>query len=422
MNVPAHSSGFRWLVLTVAILGYIVVQISNLCVAPVLPQIAASLNIDLGSASNLVMTTFMFSSCVIMMVAGGIVCDRLGVLAAISAGMFCAAAPMALMPLLGHSAAAVAWLRVFEGGSSGFMFPAMGAIIGLWFPHHQRGLAGGLMGASVALGSAAGVLLGPAIMPHVSSWQNMSAVLSIVPWAGFVFAVILWMMPKPQLATHDSPEAAADFRRALFSLVTPVGALMTFMGLWALQCLYNLTPTFLAADKPVGAGYGSMTAGQLMIGVTLVGGILGPVVAGFLLDHVFKGNARIVLSIGFILSAVFVYVLTMPAVTGNTTILEISLTMAGFGVQVTIPTIYYFIAKTYSPQVVGKMSGIWIGIGTFGGAVGLYVAGITVGSQNSYHTTLVVQSLAAVVGLLLVVALGFANLPKSSEQMSHSAQ
>ena len=422
MNVSAQDSGFRWLVLISAVLGYIAVQVANLSVAPVLPQIAESLHLDLGAASNLIMTTFLLSACLTMMAVGGLVCDRLGAIAAIIAGTFCAAAPMALMPLLGHSAAAVAWLRIVEGGSSGFMFPAMGSIIGLWFPERQRGLAGGLMGASVAAGSAAGVLLGPAVLPHVGSWQAMSAVLSVVGWVGFAFAVVLSLLPKPKVATHKGAANAAAFKQALLSPVTLFGALATFMALWGMQCLYNLTPTFLAADKPVGVGYGAMTAGQLMLGVTLLGGILGPVVCGILLDHVFKGNARIVLSLGFVLMAVFVYVLTMPAVTGNVPILEVSLTLAGFGVQFAIPTIYYMIAKVYAPEVVGKMSGIWLGIGTFGGAVGLYVAGITVGSQKSYHTTLIVQSLAAVAGFLLVIALGYAQKSKEIPHMAHSAR
>ena len=49
MTVSAQESGFRWLVLIAAILGYISLQVDNLSITPVLPQVAASLNIDLGT-------------------------------------------------------------------------------------------------------------------------------------------------------------------------------------------------------------------------------------------------------------------------------------------------------------------------------------------------------------------------------------
>ncbi len=409
MNVSAQDSGFRWLVLISAILGYVTLQVANLSMSPVLPQVAASLNLDLGTASNLVMTTFLFSACVVLVLVGGLVCDKFGVIVSMLAGTFCASLPMTLMPWIGHNATVLAWARIVEGFSAGFMFPAMGMIIGLWFPNHQKGLATGLMGAAVAVGSAAGVLLAPAVMPHVSNWQAMCAVLSVIGWAGFVFAAILAILPKPQLslagATHNRGSDAAMFKRALFSPVTLIGILLAFMGNWGMQCLYGLTPTFLAVGKPTGAGYGAMTAGQLMLGVTLLGGVLGPVLCGVMLDKIFKGNAKLVFLIGFTLMCVFVYPLTLQAVTGRIPVLETALILAGFGVQFVMTTIYYFAAKVYAPQVIGKITGIWMGLGTFGGVVGLFIAGITIKSQNSYHTTLVLQSLAALVGFLLVLAL-----------------
>ena len=200
MTVTAQASRFRWLVLIAAILGYITLQVDNLSITPVLPHVAASLNIDLGTASNLAMTTFLFAAFLVLLLAGGVVCDKLGVIAAIMMGSLCAAAPMALMPWIGHSGAGLAVARFIEGCSAGFMFPAMGPIIGLWFPDHQKGLAGGLMSASVAVGSAAGVLLGPAVLAHVSNWQAMNAVLSIFGWVTFAFALVLACCLNPLLS------------------------------------------------------------------------------------------------------------------------------------------------------------------------------------------------------------------------------
>ena len=403
----------RWLVLIAAVISYISLQVTNLAMAPVLPQIAASLNINLGSASNLAMTTFLFSGSIVLVLVGGVICDRYGVPTSIIIGTLCAAVPAALMPWLGHSTMGIFWARLVEGCAPGFLFPAMSPIISLWFPNHQKGLAGGIMSAAVAVGSAGGVMGGPLIFAVVKNWQAMCAWLSLVAWAGFVFAVVLALMPKPQLPAQAAAPAGgssdgAMFRRALFSSLTVYGALVTFMACWCMQCLYSLTSTFLAADKPVGAGYGAMTAGQLMLGVTLFAGVIGPIVCGVFLDKVFKGNARSVFLIGYALLCVFVYALNLPMVTGRVPVLEIVLILAGFGVQFVMPTVYYFVAKAYAPQLAGKMSGIWTGIGNVGGVLGLYIAGVTVKSQGNYHTTLSLQALAALLGFCLVFGLAAA--------------
>ncbi len=387
MTASAQASSFRWLVLIAAILGLITHQVDNFSITPVLPQVAASLNINLGTASNLAMTTFLFAACIVLTLIGGLVCDKLGVNVGILMGALCAAAPMALMPWIGHSATGFALARAVEGSSAGFMFPAMGTIIGLWFPDHQKGLATGLMSASVPVGAAAGLLLCPAVMLHVSSWRSMNAVLSIPGWITFAFALVLVILPKPTLGVHGGPDSAT-IKRAVLSPLTLFGTLVSFMASWGMQCLYGLTATYLSADKPVGVGYGPMTSAQLMLGVTLLAGIVGPLVCSLLLDKVFKGNAKIVLLIGFALLCVFVYLLTVPFVTGNVPVLEIVLILAGFGVQLTIPSIYYFIARAYAPQIVGIMSGVWMGIGTFGGALAFFAAGVTIKSQNSYYPSL----------------------------------
>jgi len=51
------------------------------------------------------------------------------------------------------------------------------------------------------------------------------------------------------------------------------------------------------------------------------------------------------------------------------------------------------------------MSGLWGGIGSFGGVVGLYIAGLSIKSQNSYSTTLSLQSLVALAGFVLTFVL-----------------
>jgi MFS family permease len=398
--------GFRWLALLLAALGFVDMQMTVLSLAPVLPQIASSLHINVGAATIALMSSFLFSGCLMWVLVGGHICDRLGVFVSLMLGFLCLALPAALMPWIGFDETWVFWARIVEGLSSGLMFPVIPAIAKTLFPPNQNGQAIGWMNAAIATGSSSGVCLGPMIYALAGGdWKRMSAAISLLGWVGLALGVVLYFLYNQKLPRHEKaaadPEQIGAFRRALFSPLTILGVATTVAAGWGLQCILSLTSTYLAADRPLGAGYGSVVAGRLALGATFVGGVIGPLVSGYLLDRVFHGRAKWMLYIGFGLMCVFVFALTLPVVAGNGLLLECALILAGLGSMFAFPTTNYLVASCYPSQIVGKMSGLWGGIGSFGGVVGLYIAGLTIKAFNSYHATFLVQSLVAALGMVL---------------------
>ena len=192
--------GFRWLVLILASLRCISMQMVNLSVAPLVPVIAASLNTDPGTATNVLMTSFLFSGSVMWVAVGGYICDRFGVFVSLILGFLCLAVPAALMPWIGISTTGILLARMIEGLSTGCMYPAVQAVVNTLFPPSQKGIANGLMNSSVAVGSSAGVLLGPLVLKAVGEWKIMSASLSIFVWACLVMGIILFVAYECQAA------------------------------------------------------------------------------------------------------------------------------------------------------------------------------------------------------------------------------
>jgi len=257
------------------------------------------------------------------------------------------------------------------------------------------------------------MFLGPLVFAAAGGWREMSAWLSLAGWLGLAFAFVLVRMPAVRLpataGNEDDASTGFSYARAAVSPLTLVGIALTFLATWSMQSLYTLTSTFFAAAPPLGAGYGAARAGELMLGVTLVAGVIGPVGTGLLLDKVFHGNAKPPLLAGFALMSACVFALRFPAVTGNVVVVETVLVAAGFGVQFALPTIYYFIAHAYPPGMAGKMTGLWTGTGAFGGVLGVYVAGVTVRSRNSYDVTFTVQAAVALTAFLLTHVLMLAR-------------
>jgi MFS family permease len=184
--------------------------------------------------------------------------------------------------------------------------------------------------------------------------------------------------------------------------MTWIGIVVTFFAAWCLQCLYGLTPSFLSADKPVGAGFGPMMSGQLML-VVMIAGIIGPIICGVLTDKVFRGNTKPVMLIGFVLCCIFIYAIQTPFVYVNVPFLIVALALAGLGIQLVCPLLFVYVAKVYSIQIVGKMTGLWMGIGTFGGAAGLFLGGLTVNMYGNYNVAITLIALAAAAGFIFAL-------------------
>ena len=273
-----------------------------------------------------------------------------------------------------------------------------------WFPPKERGLVAGLFGSAIALSGAIGFPLSSALFKAIGSWQQMSAWISIIGWVAFLIALVLMVMHKPQLpsqakATESSHDGA--FKRELGEPLLYISTIVSFFSAWLLQTLILNTPTYMSSDKPVGLGFGYMTASNLMIFFS-VAMMLAPIASGVIQDKVFKTNARPFIFIGFAICSLFIYLLLLPAVYTNKSFLIVCLVFAGSGISVLAAAIPLFVGLNFPPQTLGKVYGIIAGLGNFGGATGLYVTSWAVGAKGGYSFAIVIISLVALVGFLLV--------------------
>jgi MFS family permease len=411
MNESIQYPRLRWLVLITVVIGYIALSVNMIAFAPLLPEIAKDLKIDIATATNLMTASAFYAS--VALIVGGFLCDRLGIMFVVILSLLGMGLSSVLIPWIGTSYKAVLWIRIFQGAAGGILFCVMSPICAIWFPERQRGLASGLMGGAVSVGSAIGVLAAPALFLALKSWQQMAAWLSVVSWIGLVLALVIVFSPKPQLPSQveagGAPEKTA-FKRALTSPITWIGIFVTFFIAWCLQTIYNLTPSYLAADKPIGVGFGPMMSGKLMMAV-MIAGIVGPVIAGLLQDKVFRGNPKPVMFIGFILCA-FIYTVIFSFVYSNLFLLVVALILAGAGIQFVYPAIVVYVSAAYPIHTVGKMLGLWMGLGMFGGAAGLFAGGFVLARFGNYNVSIMLIALAAVIGFVLAL---FLPKPKQRE-------
>jgi predicted MFS family arabinose efflux permease len=373
--------------------------------APILGDIAATLSVDMGTATNLMMGFVV--SVAFVLTFGGFVCDKYGITMAIILGLLCTSLPAVLMPILGNSYTSVLIGRLVQGASVGFVFATIGPILALWFPPEEQGLAAGIIFGSISLGSTLGVIASPALFAALGSWPKMVAVMSIPGWIAIVL-VLLFTRKSPSPKVIQALEAAIasgsgniSFGKAISLPKTWLITMVIICNTWGLYCLYNLVPAYLGAPSPMGVGLPPVSAGNLSLTLTSVG-IFAPFVGGLFFDKIAKGNPKPAVILGFLLSGLFTYLILQPSVYGNMTMLALCLMLAGWGIPFMTASLSATIAVSYPTNIIGRMMGFCFGIGTFGGALGLFLGGKSIAVTGSFFTSLALISGAAVAGIGLM--------------------
>jgi len=408
MDERVMYPSYRWVIALVTCVAIISVAIDLIGYAPILEEVAKDLKVDMGTATNLMAACTLTAA--IVFIWAGVLCDKYGIAFVLVLGLLCASVPATFMPWIGRSYKLVFFSRLVQGASIAFITTTVGPILALWFPPKEKGLAGGLLTSSLSIGSAIGVVASPAVFLAVASWQKTVAIISVPGWIGIVLALMITRRPLPSeiisepSKTMKSNQDGFTFRNALFSPVTWIGSFIMFFGAWTFQSLYNLVPVYLASEAPMGLGFGPMMAGKLSLPLIVVG-IFATFAGGIFYDKVVKGNASPVVIIGFLLTAIFTYLILSPFVHKNLMLLVVCLMIAGWGVAFTNPSIAAFVAVNYPPSIVGRMFGFWLGFGSFGGVAGLFLGGMVVAKFGNFNLAITMISLAAGIGFILGIFL-----------------
>ena len=408
---------YRWFVLFVLVFVTIAQGVVLIWPAPLLQQIAKHYHVDLGLATGALMVAFTIFV-TIGAIIGGICCDKFGwVQTLIVAGLLLSVSTM-LVPLFGNGFGTLVLARILEGAGAGPVMAAVGAVSVEWFSHEERGIVTGVQGMGVSLGIALGFVFVPMAFLKTGSFLTAASWMSAFPILGVVFLLVILFGQKPPVKTAHQVAAEAaggghEFGIAAKLPVFYIGVFCVFFLSWVMQAFNDLTPVYLSAPPPLGAGHGLLLAGKFM-GLVQVSFMAGSVASGFLLTKVFKEKNKVLIASSYLCAAVFAVSVRSPLVCSNLVILPICLLLAGFFQGMVIPTTLAFIAMHFPSNIVGKMTGIWMGMGIFGGTAGVIVGATLLHKTGLYHASIITVAVVALCGFLMSLFLNPPEIFKNS--------
>lgn len=391
---------YRWYVFITLIVATLVQGMALIGPTPLVGLISETLHTDLGSATASSMLPF-----TLMVAIGGLLSgmtiDRLGL--AKTYIMFCSLETVAavLLPIFGTSIPGLIVLRGLQGLGCGPIIASGPKLAAEWFPRYQRSMVQGVVGASLSMGIILGLTTGPVIAAS-GSWITSLTILGGLMIVAVILSIVFLLGPRSPGSIADQATKADVFNdfKKVFGLPAFWMTFVSAFGLsWVMQGYQDLTPGHIAVSPPAGLGLGTIVSGRMM-GLLVFAFVLGSLVSPIMAEKIFRGKYGRAVTVSFLLTAIFCVSVMWPTVTSRTSTLAICLFLAGFFMGMPNAINMSFIANNYPEHITGSVGGFTMGLGIFGGAVGVAAGSTALHITGMYNVSIIIVAAVAVIGAI----------------------
>ena len=291
-----QSTSYRWVILTLAVLTYLMLMLNRYAWPPLVPVVVPILNINMTEAGAY-MTAF-YMGYIITQIPGGMLGDRFGVRFIMAGTLILQAVASFFMGSINDFQTGFA-LRVLAGIAGGCVYAVCFRALVQWFPPAQRGLAFGILMATPSIGLA----LPNAFVPLLEDMFGWRAVFRIIGIISAVTSVIVVTMmkesptqTKPSVnETKGQPEPKAGFLDGLKYVVTNKNimllAICGFTSIWFQIGFASWGNTYLKQEL----GFSLQLAGSIMASLGFIGIVVSPL-SGYLAGKTGRGKLMLVIS------------------------------------------------------------------------------------------------------------------------------
>lgn len=355
MSIPTQGSSkptrYRWVVLAIIFLGYVVCMADRSNVGAVLPYIKDEFHIS--NFAQGAISSFFFLGYAISQIPAALLMEKRGLRSIVSIAVLLFSI---ITFAMGFTTTAVALivLRLLLGLAEGATPIGMTTAINNWFPRHEKGTATGVYIASTQVAP----MIVPMIAVLIAEAAGWRAVFRWFALPGFILALVFYLFVRSYphesrfankaevdyINTDRGGSKKADFGdmgwidrlirlRSIPALDTN-RKVLTSWNIWGVtlgyffmnNVLYGMItwiPTYLKEAR----GYAALDMG-LMSATPFIGGLIGALIGGWVSDRFFRSRRKPTMMITAFATAVLMAVVLM--LPNNSMLLAICLFVTGF--------------------------------------------------------------------------------------------
>ncbi|KKK36908.1 MFS transporter [Mesobacillus campisalis] len=419
-TVMKKAWGYRYWVLIILWLVYIINYFDRMAVLTFLPYIQQDLNLTPVEVGQL--ASVFFFAYAAAQISAGFLADKFGSKKVMYIAVIVFTFVTALTGVVKNFAQFIA-LRIGLGLGEGHHFAPAIRAINNWFPFKERGRAVSFFATSWAVAPA----IVPVIVTSISiyffdgAWRPVFFVLAI---PGVLAIFLLWrfvadspkeMIEKGRLSEDQEIEenntgpvkmTKEEKRKSYGVFLKDLNFYVFTLCLFCQLAVYWGTSTWLTSFLVTQHGLNLKEMG-LFASAPYIVAFFAMMLGGWLMDNVVHRMKPVAL-IGYLGSIPVLWMLGSVD-KGNTGMLLTLLLLVGFFVNLNFGSIYAYLPKRYPKEIVGSATGLANGIGQMGSFVSPLIAGylVTVGADGTQDFSKVfiffaiVSALAALCAFIL---------------------
>ena len=383
MSSPQVPTRAAWKRLAACTSAAALLQLDGTLITVALPTVAHSLKVS-GASTSVVLSVY-FAAYALMLLAGGLLVDRLGPrrVALLGLALFALGAGAGgVCSTIG----ALAATRVVQGAGAALVSPAAlaGAMSG--FPPERRGAALGIWGASAGISNLVGPLLG-GLLTVALGWRGDW--WALVPLAFLAAWAIMAHVPQ------TTPDRAV---RGTGSLRTPVVLTAAFLAALTFAVMIG---SFYVAEQYLqrAAGYSALGASGVLVLVAVLVGAAAPL-AGRLAD---RRGERLPATVGFLATGAGLLVLGLPGVSLHSSATIAPLVPVGLGLGMLFVPVSRSALNATPSGLHGRTSATLSGGRLLGAAAGAGLGGLALSggatADDVHKALLAACTLCIVIGV-----------------------
>ena len=412
----------RYTAVSIVFLIWLVSYLDRMVMSVAIPYIGMEFSLT-PVEMGFVMSAF-FAGYALCQIPGGILADKFGAQKVMMAGIFWWSIFTGVTGLVG-SFTTMILARVVFGIGEGITPSGTWKTLATWTPVKERGFANSIMLSTNALGPAIAPLFVVAIMAALG-WRYAFYLL-VIP--GLILCFLIWrfLPDNPADKKGITQEELQELQEGEQGLEqdTSAAAKMSFFqvvqypAVWKSFCIMFFSntacwgfmtwlPTFLVQ----GRGFNMSDMG-IVASLPFFVGIVGALAGGKLIDGLFANNRRILVCVGELMAALFLY---LTYSTADVTMMIVYQTAAGFFIFMCLICVMSLPLTAISKEITGRAMGI---VNTAGQLAGFlapitigYLVQVSGGGANSFDTAF--MYLAGMAVMAALVSLTFTQKKKAA--------
>jgi MFS transporter, ACS family, D-galactonate transporter len=362
---------------------------SNLSIAA--PLIKDEIGITAAQLGTL-LSAFFWTYSVMHLVSGWLV-DRFDVKWVFAFGFLAWSGTTAITGVL-HGFAALLAARVVLGLGEAVSFPSYGKIICTYFDEQRRGFANAVVISGLALGPAAGFLIGGSVVSRYG-WRPFFIVVGA--------AGLLWLLPwAVWMPRRDAAQAAAP---SPFSGMFAIARRRAAWGMWMchfalaypLYFLLTWLPFYLNRARGLSLNQTARVAAVIFLAHAASSAIVGKLADRWVASG---GSVTLVRKTLAVAGSIAVGLFLVAAVLAPANLYTWMLVLVGASMGLTGTCLYSAAQTLAGPRMAGRWTGLQQCMGNLSGAAAPAATGFLLQRRGNFHWAFYLAALVSVAGAL----------------------